>query len=269
MTLSTQTRPPASVAAKVWRAYQPEASAELDGSFIEQHLPLVKTTVGRMRLMLPSTLDMDDLHSVGVTGLMTAAQKFDPAQGTSFAAFAAIHIRGAVLDELRRMDWMSRGCREKAKKLKETIFAIEQRKGRPAEEKEIREALSLTEEAYANLLDETRPLSFVPFDGEVFSQEAEGLGLSETLADENQRPALEILEKKELIQLVMERIQMLPDIPKKILAMYYFEEMRLSEIAAAFGLTEGRISQIHTQTVIGLRAYVEHALKDSPATLCC
>ena len=193
-----------------------------------------------MRLTLPATLDLDDLYSVGVTGLMTAVQKFDPAQSNTFAAYAAIHIRGAVLDELRRMDWLSRGCREKAKKLKETIFAVEQSKGRPATEDEIREVLGMSQEEYGELLEETKPVSFVPFDGDASPQNSEGLCLNETLADESQS-----------------------------MAMYYFEDMRLAEIAAAFGLTEGRISQIHSQTVIGLRAFIENALKNSPASLCC
>jgi len=261
---------PPAVAAKAWRAYQVEPSKDsTDHSFLEQYLPLVKTTVGRMRLTLPTTLDLDDLYSVGVTGLMTAVHKFDPAQSSTFAAYAAIHIRGAVLDELRRMDWLSRGCREKAKKLKETIFAVEQNKGRPATEEEIREALGMTQDEYGELLEETKPVSFVPFDGESSPQNSEGLSLNETLADESQGTALDSLEKKELLQLVMDRIQMLPDLPKKVMAMYYFEEMRLAEIAAAFGLTEGRISQIHSQTVIGLRAFIENALKNSPASLCC
>lgn len=267
--MSETTCIPPSLAAKAWQAYQRENSAGTDLSFIEQHLPLVKTTVGRMRLTLPTTLDMDDLYSVGITGLMTAAQKFDPAQSHTFAGFAVIHIRGAVLDELRRMDWMSRGCREKAKKLKTAIGEIEQRNGRPATEKEIRDALSLSEEEYSDLLEETKPLSFVPLDGEAYSENSEGVFLHEMIADESQGTARDELEKKELIQLVMARIQALPEVPKKILAMYYFENMRLAEIAVAFGLTEGRISQIHTQTVIGLRAFVENALKDSPGTSCC
>ena len=261
---------PTSVAAKAWRAYKVEPSRDsTDHSFFEQYLPLVKTTVGRMRLTLPVTLDLDDLYSVGVTGLMAAVQKFDPAQSNTFAAYAAIHIRGAVLDELRRMDWLSRGCREKAKKLKETISTVEQNKGRPATEEEIRSAMGMSQEEYGELLEETKPVSFVPFDGETSPQNSEGLSLNETLADESQKTAFESLDKKELMQLVMERIQMLPEVPKKIMAMYYFEEMRLSEIAAAFGLTEGRISQIHSQTVIGLRAFIENALKNSPASLCC
>ena len=258
-----------SIAARAWRAYQGDGSPSGDPAFIVQYLPLVKTTVGRMRMTLPASLDIDDLHSVGVTGLMTAIQKFDPVQSGTFAAFAAIHIRGAVLDELRRMDWMSRGFREKAKKLKEAIITVEQRQGRPATEEEVCRELSLSSDEYAELLEATKPLSFLPLDSDALSEDSETFRLHEIIPDETQVSARDELERKELVQIVMKRIQMLPDMPKKILAMYYFEEMRLSEIAAAFGLTEGRISQIHTQTVIGLRAFIANTLKGSPATSCC
>lgn len=100
-------------------------------------------------------------------------------------------------------------------------------------------------------------------------ENSEGICLHEIIPDEHQTTGRDDLMKKELIQIVMNRIQSLPDIQKKVLAMYYFEEMRLSEIAAAFGLTEGRISQIHTQTVVGLRAFVENAYKNSITNPCC
>ena len=257
-----------SLATKAWKAYT-DSTAESQQQFIERHLPLVKTAVNRMRVNLPPSLDIDDLYSVGITGLIAAVHKYDPAQNATFAAFATMHIRGAVLDELRRMDWMSRGCREKAKRLKETIAEIEQRVGRPASEEEICAELSLSSSDYAELLDEVKPLTFLPLDGEAFSEDSDDVSLHETIRDESQISARDELEKRELIGLVIDRIQKLPDVPKKVLAMYYFENMRVSEIAAAFGLTEGRISQIHTQAVLSLRTFLDGVLKNSLATTCC
>lgn len=262
------TPPPLSLAAKAWKAYT-EPSAESQQQFIERHLPLVKTVVNRMRVNLPPTLDADDLHSAGITGLIAAVHKFDPAQSTTFPAFATLHIRGAVLDELRRMDWMSRGCREKAKRLKEVIGETEQRLGRAATEAEMSAALSMSPAAYAELLDDVRPISFVPIDGEAFSEDSDDVSLHEIIADDNQASARDALEKRELLALVANRIQNLPDVPKKVLAMYYFEEMRVSEIAAAFGLSEGRISQIHTQAVLSLRTFVNGILNNSRTPTCC
>jgi len=258
-----------SLAAKAWRAYQSEASPDGETEFLEMHLPLVKTVVGRLRLTLPATLDMDDLYSVGVTGLMTAAKRYDPSRNTAFPAFASQHIRGAVLDELRRMDYMSRGSRDKAHRLTDAINQIEQRTQQPATSADICQELGISEAEYESLLEEVAPVSFLPLDGEAFSESSEDIRLHEIIPDDAQPSASDVLEKKELLELVIGRIQELPDMPRKILAMYYFEDLRLSEIAAAFGLTEGRISQIHTQTVLSLRAFVKRLGNPSSSPRCC
>lgn len=257
-----------SKAAKVFKAYT-EVSKESQQEFIERHLPLVKTVVNRIRMTLPPSVDADDLHSIGLTGLIAAVHKYDPSQNATFVAFATLYIRGAVMDELRRMDWMSRGCRDKAKRLKEAIAGIEQRVGRPATEEEICAELLLTSNEYAELMEDVKPLTFVQLDAEVYSEDSDSISLHEIIADEGQVSACEGMEKRELIELVIDRIQKLPPVPKKVLAMYYFENMRIAEIAAAFGLTEGRISQIHTQAVMSLRTFMDQALKNSLSPTCC
>ncbi|MEQ1853160.1 MAG: FliA/WhiG family RNA polymerase sigma factor [Chthoniobacteraceae bacterium] len=240
------------------RAYQ---SANDEDALVEQHLALAKTTVDRMRIYLPATLDLEDLYSVGVTGLMTAARKFDPSRNTSFSAFASLHIRGAVHDELRRMDWLPRSLRDKAKHFQQSISKLEQKLGRPAREDEICRELSLTAAEYDALLEEIKPASFVPLDNEAYSEDSDAIALHEIIPDASQEDASAELEKKDLVQVVVQRLQELPEMQRKVLAMYYFEEMRLAEIAAALGLTEGRISQIHTQAVQGLRAFMQRRLK--------
>jgi len=259
-------RPPVaakSVATQAWRAYRGESSSDSEREFIEAHLHLVKTVIGRLRLTLPATLDMDDLYSVGVTGLISAAKRYDPARDSTFAAFAFHHIRGAVLDELRRMDHMSRGSRDKAHKLADAVNRLEQRLQRMATGPEISQELGISEREYEAMLEDAAPISFLPLDAEAYSDNSEDVRLHETIADESQVSARDELEKKELLQLVIQRIQQLPDMPRKILAMYYFEDLRLSEIAAAFGLTEGRISQIHTQAMLSLRAFVQRNLNST------
>lgn len=233
---------------------------------IEKHLHLIKTVVQRMRVSLPATVDYEELHSLGLTGLVVAVQKYDPAQSSAFASFAMQHIRGAILDGLRQMDWLSRGNRKKAKQLQEVVGELEQRLGRPASEREICAAVNMTEEAYRQLIEEIRPVCFVAIDQE--SQETEELSLHEVIADGSQQTALEQLERKELQELMAARIQALPPMPRKILAMYYFEHMRFSEIAAAFGVTEGRISQVHTQAVLSLRSYMAQLLRNQVKPTC-
>jgi RNA polymerase sigma factor for flagellar operon FliA len=243
-----------------WRAYAGVNSGAVDEKeLIERYLPLVRNVVDRVKLTLPPHIDADDLYSVGVTGLIAAVRKYDPEQGDTFAGYAAVRIRGAVLDELRRMDWCPRRTRARARKLKESINALEQKLGRTATEEEICAELNLNPAEYAKWLDELRSVSFVALDQRVDGEESEGASLHELLADENDVTGRDSLEKQELLQLLSQRIAELPDIPRKILAMYYFENLRLAEIAAVFGLTESRICQIHSQTIIRLRAFLSRA----------
>lgn len=240
-----------------WRVYQGAQNHTIDEKeLIERYLPLVRNVVDRIKLNLPPHVDVEDLYSVGVTGLIAAVRKYDPEQGHTFAGYATTRIRGAILDELRRLDWCPRRARAKAKKLKESINELEQKLGRAASEEEVRLHLGLSPKEYAKWVEEAKPVCFVAIDQTAENEDSDGASLHELIADESDVSVRDRMEKDELMQLVAQRISELPDIPKKILAMYYFENMRLAEIAAVFNLTESRICQIHAQTVIGLRAYI-------------
>lgn len=232
-------------------------SDEDRAALVEKHLALVKQVVDRMKIFLPSTLDIEDLYSVGVTGLMTAVRKYDGVQAAAFPAFASLHIRGAVRDELRRMDWTPRSIRDKAKQVREAMEAQEQSLGRPATESEVAAKMGLPLEAYWDLLDQIRPVSFIPLDDAFAGEDGGENSLHDRISDDAQENARELLERREVQRLVMEQIKKMPELPKKILAMYYFENMRLAEIAAVFRLSEGRISQIHTQAVLSLRSFIK------------
>lgn len=244
---------------QAWHAYRngPTAAASED-EFLKAHLPLVNRVIERMKASLPPQVDAEDLKSVGVIGLVNAARSYRADQGTTFSTYATLRIRGAVLDELRRMDWMPRRCRAKAKELKETVNQLEQRLGRIAMDSEVAEAMSMTMEEYTDLLDEVRPITCLELDG-LASEDDDDTTMHEMIADENVTIAPDAMEQKELLGLMAARIQQLPDMQKKVLALYYFEEMRLAEIAAVFGVTESRICQIHTQAIVGLRTYLKAA----------
>jgi RNA polymerase sigma factor FliA len=244
-------------AASAWRVYQGTSGSLDEKDLIERFLPLVRNVVDRIKLNLPPHVDADDLYSVGVTGLIAAVKKYDPAQGHTFAAYATMRIRGSILDELRRMDWCPRRARAKARKLKEAIIEVEQRLGRAATEEEVRTHLGLSAKEYAKWMEEAKPVCFVNIDATTDHEDSDGASLHELIADESDVSVRDRMEKDELMKLVAQRIEELPDIPKKILSMYYFENMRLAEIATVFSLTESRICQIHAQTVLGLRAYIQ------------
>ena len=240
-----------------WRVYQGQAVDEKE--LIERYLPLVRNVVDRIKMNLPAHVEADDLYSVGIFGLINAVRKYDPAQDATFAGYATMRIRGAILDELRRMDWCPRRARAKSRKMKEAINGLEQKHGRAATETEIRTELGLSAKDYAKWLEEARPVCFVAIDSVAEAAEGEGPSLHDAIMDENDVLARDRMEQDELKELVAQRIQELPDIQKKILAMYYHENLRLAEIAAVFDLTESRICQIHSQAVLALRAYLARA----------
>lgn len=228
---------------------------------MRQYLPLVKSIVARMKIYFPPQAEIEDIYSVGVSGLITAIRRRDPRQEKSFSSFAMLRIRGAILDELRRMDWLPRANRMQAKMVRQSIEKLEQKLMRPAEEKEICEELGMEVNEYRRLLDQMRPISLISLDSPLNPGENDRSAVHEVLSDDTQLNARERCEKREIIRLMKERIQQLPDVPKKVLMMYYFEGMRLAEIAAVFNLTESRICQIHAQAVVSLRSYLERVSK--------
>jgi RNA polymerase sigma factor FliA len=234
-----------------------------DGLFqdlIENHLPLVRSIVERMRRKLPSKIETDELYSIGVTGLVAAARNYRASRECSFASYATTRIRGAILDELRRMDWMSRATRSKAKRLGSAISKLEQEQGGSISQDLLCAEMQMTEGELADLMEEVRPVKFVSLDGIDEQSDLEDQSLHEIIPDDSCVAPLDALERKEVLSFLAQRMEQLPAVPKKVLAMYYYENMRLSEIATCFGLTESRICQIHTQTVGLLRTYLVNLL---------
>lgn len=248
--------PAAPRCAAAWRAYQAPSGQLDEDTLIERYLPLVRSYVDRIKMTLPSHVDADDLYSVGVTGLLAAVRRYDPAQAGSFVAYATMRIRGSVLDELRRMDWFPRRARAKARKIKESIALLEQRHGRPPTEEETRLELGLSQKEYEHWMVDVRPVTFIAIDEPIDGEEGSAGSLHDMIVDENAEPVQQSMERAEAAQIVAQRIEELPDIQRKVLAMYYHENMRLAEIAAVFRLTESRICQIHSQAVLALRAHL-------------
>jgi RNA polymerase sigma factor for flagellar operon FliA len=229
-------------------------------TLVEKHLPLVRSIVERMKRKLPQRIEAEELFSVGVTGLVAAARNYRASQVGSFSGYASTRIRGAILDELRRMDWMSRGSRSKAKRLGSAISRLEQEQGGAVHQEALCAEMQMTEEELQELMDEMRPLRIVSLDSPDEQGEMDDQSLHEVIADDCSVSAYDVVERKEIIALLAERITQLPEIPKKVLAMYYYENLRLADIASCFGLTESRICQIHTQAVGQLRAYMQGIL---------
>ncbi|MBE7498714.1 MAG: FliA/WhiG family RNA polymerase sigma factor [Verrucomicrobiales bacterium] len=250
----------------LWHRYHHTPDTETEGQLIQQYLPLVKTVVGRIAITLPAHVSLDDLHSAGVIGLLQALRSYQPGNRASFETFARIRIRGAVLDELRRMDWVPRSVHDKARKLRHSLAALEQQTGRVPEDHEIAQALHLSLADYRQLLEEVRPATFVHLDSQLHPEGNDLASVHESVPDDSQEIPRDAAVRQELIELVQRFVQKLPEVQRKVLALYYVEDLRLKEIAAVFGLTESRISQIHSAAILAIRGFVERHEARPPGT---
>lgn len=224
---------------------------------VHQYLPLVKSVVGRLAMTLPPHVDGEDLYSAGLGGLLSAVRQYDPTAGTAFETYARLRIRGAAFDELRRMDWVPRSVHTKARKVQGVMQSIEQRRGRAATEKEMAKALKIPVAEYQQWVEEIRPATFVCLDATFNGEHEDGGSQYESLPDPRQESPIDGTFRRELSRLITERLQQLPEMQRKVLALYYFEDMRLREIAEAFGLTESRICQIHAQGISAIKSYLQ------------
>jgi RNA polymerase sigma factor for flagellar operon FliA len=213
-----------------------------------------------MKQKLPDTIEAEELHSIGLSGLVAAAQRYQPTTRKTFAGYAATRIRGAILDELRRQDSMTRCSRTKAKRLGSAISKLQQEQGANYSQDSLCAEMNLSEEELASLMEEVRPVRLVSLDEVDARPDFIDDSLHDVVPDDCSVSAPDALERKEIISLLVERMAQLPELQKKVLAMYYYENMQLSEIAALFGVTESRICQIRGQAVAVLRKYLTRLL---------
>jgi len=223
---------------------------------VRQHLSLVKTLVGRIAMTLPAHVEAEDLYSAGMVGLLNAVRNFDPQGGSTFESYARVRIRGAIFDELRRLDWVPRSVHEKARKVQAAIQQIEQRKGALPEPHEVAKVLKLTLGEYEDLLEEIKPATFICLDAAHMSEDGNDGGRYESIADTSQSDPSDNAARQELSRLIQQRLEQLPEMQRQVLALYYFEDLRLREIAEVFGVTESRICQIHAQAILAIKAFV-------------
>ena len=214
---------------------------------LTQYMPLVRRQALTLQVRLPASIELDDLIQAGMVGLLEALGRFDAAQGATFATFASQRIRGAMMDELRTRDWLPRSVRRSARAVDDAVRRLEQQLGRPPEEGEIARELEMPLSEYQQLLNDTNSGQLLPFE-ELVADGGEPAG-----DDAQHRPFDQLLDEQQRHTLI-EAIEALPEREKLLMALYYQEEMNLKEIGAVLGVTESRVSQLHSQAVSRLRA---------------
>lgn len=217
---------------------------------VEQHGALVKRIAHHLLARLPNTVVLDDLIQAGMVGLLEAAKKYDASKGASFETYAGIRIRGSIIDEVRRGDWTPRSVHRNARRVSEAVQTVEARIGRDAQDGEIAAELNISVTEYHALLKDSAESRLFSFD-KLTGPQDEGPG--EAIAGSEPDPSEEF-EQKDFIKAIANQIQGLPEREKLVLSLYYDEELNLKEIGQILGVSESRVSQIHSQAALRLRS---------------
>ncbi|TSE20780.1 RNA polymerase sigma factor FliA [Tepidimonas alkaliphilus] len=233
--------------------YTPKGTLDRDAQ-LRQYAPLVHRIAHLMIARLPASVELDDLIQVGMIGLAEALARYEPSMGVQFETFASQRIRGAMLDELREADWLSRGSRKLQKDIEGAIHRLEQRLQRPPRESEIAEELGMTLAQYHEALSRLRGTQLVYLEDLGNKGEDEEGFLDRYLPEDRDADPERLLADQRMRAALVEAIAKLPEREQYVMSMYYEHDMNLKEIAAVLGVTESRVSQLHSQAVARLRA---------------
>ncbi len=240
-------------AEQVWASYKADANQADRDQLIVFYSPLVKYVAGRVAAGLPQNVDQADLVSYGMFGLIDAITKFDPERGFKFETYAISRIKGAVLDELRSIDWVPRSVRAKAKSVERAMSKLETKLHRAPTDEEIADELDLTMAQLTTLYNQISSLGMVALDEMLSFGGGESMTLGDTLADRHDGPGGQY-ERIELRQMLADAINRMGEREKIVLTLYYYENLTLAEIGGVLGVTESRVCQIHTKAVLHLRS---------------
>ena len=224
---------------------------------VEKHAPMVKRIAYHLKSRMPANIQLDDLIQAGMIGLLEAANNYDATQGASFETYASIRIRGSMLDDVRKNDWAPRSVHRNNRRVAEVVRKIENEKGRDARDTEIAEALEMDMDEYNHILQDASGHKILSFE-EIGSGE-------ESLLNSIPNPqngVLDTLQKDDIKAQVATGIASLPERERLVMALYYDEELNLREIGAVIGVSESRISQIHSQAIIRLQARLSQMIKE-------
>jgi RNA polymerase sigma factor for flagellar operon FliA len=240
---------------QLWRQYKRSKDQGLRDRLILTYAPLVKYVAGRLGSGLPAHVDDDDLVSYGLLGLIGAIERYDPDRDVKFETYAIARIKGAIIDELRAMDWVPRSVRSRAREIERAIGELEARLGRAPTDEEISAKIGITEEELNDSLSEISRTSIAALD-ELWTVSAGGdqIALIDTIEDTAGPSPTSALAETEMKEAIADAIARLPEREKLVVTLYYYEELTLREIGEVLGVTESRVSQLHTKAILRLKA---------------
>ena len=230
----------------------------LDGTreeILRRHLPLVRRVVQRLAARKPPHIETDDLVSWGIVGLLDAIVKYDAKKEASFSTYAQFRIRGAILDHLRSLDWVPRSVRQKASLIEKVSHRLEGTLGRPPVEEEIAAELGVSLDAYQGLLTKVGEMSLFSLEDLGFGAGEERFSFERALEEGDADP-LGTLLTRERVAIVAQAIGRLPERERTVVTLYYHEELTMKEVGGVLGLTESRVSQLHSQAVLRMKGYL-------------
>ncbi|MBE7439569.1 MAG: RNA polymerase sigma factor WhiG [Spirochaetales bacterium] len=239
---------------ELWRKYRKTGDREVRDYLAEKYAPLVKYVAGKVAIGMPQNVEFDDLVSYGSFGLLDAIEKFDPERDIKFKTYAMTRIRGAIFDELRSIDWIPRSIRQKAKQIEQIIGMLENKLGHTVEDEDIANELGISVPELNDILTKISGTSIISLnDIWYLGDDNDEVSFMETLESPANLNPDSLIEKEEIKGVIVEAIKTLPDKEKKVIVLYYYEDLTLKEIGEVLEVTESRISQLHTKAIMRLR----------------
>lgn len=229
---------------------------------IMEYAPLIKFIAQKIAVRLPSNIELDDLISSGVIGLMDAIEKYDPTRDNKFKTYAEFRIRGSILDELRAQDWVPRSVRDKSKMLDRTMVQLEAELGRAPTDEEVCEKLNINIDEFHDLLNQVRPVSVLSIDDAATFSNVDKKSILNILEGTKLNNPFNQLNLKSVKDIVAKAIEDLPERQRLVLSLYYYEDLNLKEIGKILRVTESRVSQLHAQAIARLRAKLTQHFED-------
>ena len=243
---------------KAWESYAETKDPELKQQLILEYATLVKFVAGRLSVSMGQHVDYDDLVSYGVFGLIDAIDKFDYTKGVKFETYASLRIRGAIIDNIRKLDWVPRTLRQKNKLLEKAYRELEFELGREATEDELSEKLEMSSEETQKLIKQASVVSLISLDDYLDQNHEADFSAGTNIKKDSPEALYEVQEMKDMLQ---DAIEKLSDREKMVISLYYYEDLTLKEIGKVLEVTESRVSQLHTKAIMRLRAKLTNIKK--------